>query len=208
MAEPHVFWDKMAKRYAASAIRDQAAYETKLEKTRAYLTPESRVLEIACGTGSTALLHAPFVQHYLATDYSGAMIEIAKAKAAKAGVENVTFQCRAIAAIGPEDGPFDVVMAHSILHLLPDWQDVLVDVFDLVKPGGLFISSTPCMKSFTVLLRPLLTLGQWAGKVPALAYFSAADLQRGLIAAGFMIESTWQPKPRAAVFIVARRPLA
>ena len=53
------FWDRLAKRYARMPVADQAAYETKLEKTRAFLRPDSRVLEFGCGTGSTAILHAP-----------------------------------------------------------------------------------------------------------------------------------------------------
>ena len=36
------------------------------------------VLEIGCGTGMTAVIHSPFVNHYHATDISSGMIEIAK----------------------------------------------------------------------------------------------------------------------------------
>ena len=202
--QQHRFWDKMAARYAARPIGDQAAYEVKIGKTRAHLTPKSRVLEIGCGTGSTAILHAPFVASYLATDFSGEMIAIAKGKAAEAA--NLTFQHRAIDDIGVQDGPFDVVMGHSVLHLLTDWQAVSRRVFDLLEPGGVFITSTACIKEFTPLIRPLLTLGQWLGKVPDVAVFSKDTLGRGMQDAGFQLEEVWQPKPRAAVFIVARKP--
>jgi cyclopropane fatty-acyl-phospholipid synthase-like methyltransferase len=56
------FWDKRAEKYAQRPLADQAAYEKKLEITRRYFNPDSVVLEIGCGTGSTALAHAPYVR--------------------------------------------------------------------------------------------------------------------------------------------------
>ena len=206
MAQQHSFWDRIAARYAARPVGDQAAYEVKLEKTRACLTPESRVLEIGCGTGSTAIVHAPRVTSYLATDFSGEMIAIARTKAAAAGVTNLRFEQRDVSQIGPQDGVFDVVMGHSLLHLLRDWRAVSTNVFDILVPGGLFITSTSCIREFTPLIRPLLGFGRWIGKVPALAIFSKEELQQGLRDAGFILEEVWQPKPRAAVFIIARKP--
>jgi len=205
MAEQHLFWDKMAARYAARPVGDQASYEVKLTKTRAYLTPDSRVLEIGCGTGSTAIVHAPHVASYLATDFSGEMIAIARAKAEAAGIGNLTFAQRSAGQIDPAEGPFDVVMGHSILHLLPDWQAVSRRAFDLLTPGGVFITSTACIREITPLIRPLLAVGQWLGKVPVLAVFSKAQLEQGLRDAGFQLAEIWQPRPKAAVFIVARR---
>ena len=39
------------------------------------------VLEFGCGTGGTAIIHAPYVKHIRAIDISGNMIAIAKGKA-------------------------------------------------------------------------------------------------------------------------------
>ena len=102
------FWDKIANRYAKSPIKDEAAYQRKLEVTREYFTPDAVVFEFGCGTGSTALAHAPFVKQILATDISPRMIEIAKQKANAADITNVTFAVSAIedAARGElADGP-------------------------------------------------------------------------------------------------------
>src|SRR5215217_1657238 len=57
------FWDNLAERYARQPIADEAAYQTKLDITRSYLHPDMAVLEFGCGTGSTALQHAPHVRH-------------------------------------------------------------------------------------------------------------------------------------------------
>ena len=53
------FWDKIAERYSRRPIADEAAYHRKLQVTREYFHPDMQVLEFGCGTGSTAIEHAP-----------------------------------------------------------------------------------------------------------------------------------------------------
>ena len=85
------FWDKVADRYSRRPISDEATYTRKLEVTRDYLQSHMDVLEIGCGTGTTAIAHAPYVKHILATDLSPRMIEIATEKAKAAGIDTVAF---------------------------------------------------------------------------------------------------------------------
>ena len=60
------FWDRIAKRYAKRPVADDAAYQKKLEITQSYFQPHMEVLEIGCGTGSTAITHAPNVKRIAA----------------------------------------------------------------------------------------------------------------------------------------------
>ena len=102
MADTACFWDKIAEKYAKRPVADQSAYERKLATTRRYLRADMEVLEFGCGTGATALHHAPFVKHIRATDISGKMIEIARSKAEAQGVTNVTFEQSDVEALtGP-----------------------------------------------------------------------------------------------------------
>ncbi|HET8801496.1 MAG TPA: hypothetical protein VFN01_09955 [Marinobacter sp.] len=41
------FWDKSARRYAKSPVRDEATYQKKLAITRSYFQPDWSVLEFA-----------------------------------------------------------------------------------------------------------------------------------------------------------------
>ena len=72
MVQPSRFWDRHAKGYAKRPVPDEAAYQRKLKMTQDYLTPDMEVLELGCGTGTTALIHAPFGQtHHGASIFPG-----------------------------------------------------------------------------------------------------------------------------------------
>jgi len=201
------FWDRKAERYSARPISDEDAYEEKLRITSEYLGPEMRVLEFGCGTGSTALIHAPSVRQIHAIDVSKNMIKIARTKASAMDIRNVTFACTAIEDLELRDGSFDAVLGLNILHLLGNWREVLVQVNRFLKPGGVFVSSTFCIGDSMNFLRWILPIGTLVGLLPAIRVFKQADLQKGLQDAGFEIEPHWQPGKNKSLFIVARKPV-
>ena len=162
------FWDRIAARYAKKPIADEAAYEKKLEMTRHYLGPDASVLEIGCGTGSTAIAHAPRVASVLATDVSAKMLDIARDRAAAAGVANVRFEVAAAEDIDAADRSFDAVLALSLLHLLDDRSVVIEKVYDWLKPGGVFVSNTACLGDNMRWFRFIGPVGRWLASSPAL----------------------------------------
>ncbi|WP_316358558.1 class I SAM-dependent methyltransferase [Devosia sp.] len=198
------FWDRLAERYARQPIADEAAYQRKLQITRDYLRPDMDVLEFGCGTGGTAILQAPYVRHITAIDFSQAMLDIACAKAAAAGTGNVTFERADITRFAPPAGSFDVILGLSILHLLADKDAVIARVFRLLKPGGVFISSTTCVGDTMGAFKLIAPLGKALGLLPQLDVMTSAELVASLTGAGFAIEQQWQPGRGKAVFIVAR----
>jgi 2-polyprenyl-3-methyl-5-hydroxy-6-metoxy-1,4-benzoquinol methylase len=198
------FWNRKARSYAAQPIADEAAYSKKLETTRSYLRPDMQLLELGCGTGTTALIHAPHVKSILAIDFSTRMIEIARAKAEAAGVSNVTFKVTSIEALTGGEARYDAILAMSILHLLDDKQAVLEKVHGMLEPGGLFFSSTTCIGDMAPIkwILPVMTL---AGVAPPVQRFRGEDLLASIRDAGFAIEHHWRPGPKEAIFIVARK---
>jgi len=200
------FWNRMAEKYAARPVDDEAAYQAKLEKTRALLTLDSRVIEFGCGTGTTALHHAPFAKNILATDISEKMIEIAWSKAQAAGIENVTFDVAGLEAPDLTDHSFDIVMMHSLLHLFRDRQHAIDRAYDLLKPGGCFVASTTCLSGLMRMLQPALTVARWFGAVPYVAFFTQRQLIADLRSTGFEIVEEWLPERHKAVFTIARKP--
>jgi ubiquinone/menaquinone biosynthesis C-methylase UbiE len=201
------FWNRLARRYAAAPVKHEDDYRKKLRITREYLTPEAEVFELGCGTGSTAIEQAAYVGHIHATDYSSAMIEIARNKATAANVTNIDFECIGIAAVHNPDDSVDVVMAHSVLHLLPDVEAVLRKVHAMLRPGGAFVTSTVCIGEASLFWRVLLPTLRFLRVAPYIGAFSQAELETMLTEAGFVIDRSWRPAKNRAAFIVAKKPL-
>lgn len=140
------FWDKFAHKYSLSPIPNQQVYEKKLALTKQFLKPEMNVLEFGCGTGSTAILHAPHVKHITATDFSQNMIAIAKQKAADKNIQNITFECAEITDLDDQQEQYDVILGLNILHLLEDKEKTLRKVFSLLKPAECLFHRRPAFK--------------------------------------------------------------
>jgi len=205
MAQPNQFWDRHAKGYAKRPVGDEAAYQKKLEITQGYLKSEMEVLEFGCGTGTTALHHAPFVKHIRAIDSSRNMLDIAEAKAESAGITNVTFEHASIDDLNDKDAVYDVVMAHSILHLLDNRDAVIAKIHRMLKPGGICVSSTICLGGMMSMLKPVIFVGRSFGLLPPVRFFPVEDLVAALTGAGFRIDHQWQPGKGKTVFIVAKK---
>lgn len=200
------FWDRIAARYSKGPIADEAAYQKKLEVTREYLRPDMEVLEIGCGTGSTAIIHAPYVKHIQATDISSKMIEIAQGKADASNIANITFQQSTVDDFSAPEQSYDTVLALSVLHLLEDRNGAIAKIHGLLKPGGIFVTSTVCLgDSMLHFIKLIAPIGNFLGLLPLLKVFTAKQLADSITDAGFEIDHYWRPGKGKAVFIVAKK---
>jgi ubiquinone/menaquinone biosynthesis C-methylase UbiE len=201
-----LFWDRIAPKYARKPVDDPDAYEEKLALAASLLQPSDRVLEIGCGTGTTALRLAPTVTHYTATDGSRAMIGIADAKLGPGAPANLTFH-HADAADQIAGSPFDAVCAFSLLHLVEDVPAVVANVYGQLRPGGLFLSKTVCTKAVAWPIRALIPTLTALRIAPRVTPLSEADLVRCLEDAGFTVERVMHlGKKRTSPIIVAHKP--
>jgi 2-polyprenyl-3-methyl-5-hydroxy-6-metoxy-1,4-benzoquinol methylase len=106
------------------------------------------------------------------------------------------------------DGSYDVVMAHSILHLLKNKDAALAKSRAMLAPGGVFVSSTTCLGDSLAAkaIGHSVAAVSYTGLLPFIAVFSSEQLKRSFVDAGFAIEHEWRPTTRAALFLVARGP--
>jgi ubiquinone/menaquinone biosynthesis C-methylase UbiE len=204
------FWDRIAHKYAADPIADMAGYEATLRRVQGLLSAEQDVLEIGCGTGTTALRLAPCTRRLLATDVSVNMIAIAREKLAAQPTPQLSF------AVADADAPVagrqacDAVLAFNLLHLVSDLDRALAQVVQALRPGGLLISKTACIAEMNPLIPWLaLPLMRAIGKAPHVLCFDADALQAAIARQGMEIVSVERHGTRGKdirVFIVARKP--
>jgi ubiquinone/menaquinone biosynthesis C-methylase UbiE len=204
------FWDRIAVKYAADPIADTAGYEATLRRVQGLLSADQDVLEIGCGTGTTALRLAPFTRRLLATDVSAGMIAIAREKLAAQPVPQLSFDVADADAPVAGQGEYDVVLAFNVLHLVTDLDRALELAMRALRPGGLLISKTACISEMNPLIPYLaLPLMRAIGKAPRVLCFDAAVLQSAIARQGMDIVSVERHGTRGKdfrVFIAARKP--
>jgi ubiquinone/menaquinone biosynthesis C-methylase UbiE len=205
MTQPIKFWDKHAEGYSKRPVDDEESYQKKLQITRDYFRPDMEVLEFGCGTGTTAISHAPFVKHILATDISPKMLGIAQAKADADDIRNVKFKQAEIDVLNITDQSFDAIMGHSILHLVEDPDAIIAKVYSMLKPSGVFISSTGCLGDSMKWFKLVGPIGKFLGLLPTVKVFSTQELIDSHTRAGFEIDHQWKPEKGVSVFIVAKK---
>jgi SAM-dependent methyltransferase len=96
-----------------------------------------RALEIGAGTGyfTLNLLRAGVVEEAVATDISPGMLDALADSAARLGLAVETARCEA-SALPFEDGYFDLVFGHAVLHHLPDLEGAFREFRRVLRPGG------------------------------------------------------------------------
>ena len=205
MSNSTKFWDKIAEKYSKQPIADEESYQKKLKVTQEYFNQEMELLEFGCGTGSTAIIHAPYVKHIRAIDISAKMIEIAKGKAEANNINNVTFEQLTIDELSVADSTYDMVLGLSILHLLEDKEAAIAKVYKMLKPGGLFVTSTVCLGDSMKWFKLIAPIGKFLGFFPLVKVFKVEELVASLTNSNFVIDYQWQPGKNKAVFIVAKK---
>ena len=209
MGKGAVLFNVLAKRYAKSPIADRVSYEKKLELTRNYLTPESEVFEFGCGTGSTALLHAPYLKHIHGIDYAKNMIAIANEKRETENIANASFAVGDIDSLTVEPSRYDVVLGLNIVHLLENKPAALTKVYEMLKPGGYFISSTPILESFDGIWGVVMPVFRAIPGLPSVETLSQEQLAEFVSKAGFQEIERWSHGSKMiALFLVAQKPAA
>ena len=150
-----------------------------------------------------SLTHAPHVQHITGLDVAKKMIHHATEQQQQAGIENVDFHVSAIRDYLESKGPYDAVLGLSILHLLADRQAVLRQVYRLVKPGGLFITSTAASQPGG-LAPTLVPLASRLKLLPILRSFRADQLMAEIEDTGLGWGDISSAKDKA--LLLTRRP--
>ncbi|MFF2089851.1 class I SAM-dependent methyltransferase [Paenibacillus sp. NPDC058174] len=199
------FWDKTASQYNQIEQKDQDTYLHLIQRTKSHLNQNDVLLDYGCGTGLIANEIAADVQTIHAIDISSNMIAIAEKKANERNLTNINYAHAVIFDERYTKGSIDVVLAFHVLHLLEDEHIVLQRINELLKPGGLLISATPCVGE-KLLLGQLLSFAGKIGVMPSIKAFKIPHLVEAIKKANFsIVEADYLRKSSQEYFIVARK---
>jgi arsenite methyltransferase len=132
----------------------------------ALIAPDSKVLDVACGTGSSArVITADLGASVIGCDYSAFNLERAKrAATAMAPLSSPTFVRAAAEQLPFEPGSFDAAICECSLCLFENKDVVLEQIRRVLRPGGRigisdFFLNKPVPDSLTGLLSHVLCVG-------------------------------------------------
>ncbi len=111
---------------------------------RAALRPGDAVLDVATGPGTVARIAAEQVGpqgRVVGTDFSEAMIAIARAKPPLARAATVEYRVSPAAPLEVDDEAFDVVTCQQGLQFFPDRAAAIKEMYRALKPGGRVVAA-------------------------------------------------------------------
>ena len=205
------FWDRASKNYDKTEERFEYIHSKSRENTKKYLNGSNIVLDYGCGTGTTSCEIANLVKEIHAIDISSKMIEIAKRKVVASKVENINFSQTDIFDKRYKKESFDVILAFNMLHTVADPQVVLQKIYELLKPEGLFISVTPCLRdkmAFLVNIQiQLVRILCKIGVIPIpIRRLKSSELDDLVVNGGFQtIDTEKLYKGASSYFVVAKK---
>lgn len=130
-------WDIAAQHYEKTAHPFTAQF-AEAALARVSLTPSSRVLDVAAGTGALALAVARTGAQVLATDFSPGMV----ARIAAYGLPNVETRVMDGQALALADATFDAVFSIFGVIMFPDWRKGLSEMARVTRPGSYGVVAT------------------------------------------------------------------
>ena len=147
------FWeDHVNNEYYTSAERGSTEYFAEIERRRYrfhyHLQPlfrriaatagaGSRLLEVGCGMGIDTLELARLgFGEVVAVDLTEAALAIARERAARAGVTNVSFVVGNAEQLDLPAASFDAVYSFGVIHHTPDTRRAAEEIRRVLRPGG------------------------------------------------------------------------
>ena len=128
-------WDLVADGYAETTMQLLAQYaEEAIVASR--LKRGASVLDVACGTGTLALMVAREAGLVQGIDFSEAMLAIFRQNVERAGLKNIAIQHGDAQALPYADEMFDAAFSMFGLMFFPDRSKGFAEIYRTLKPGG------------------------------------------------------------------------
>jgi arsenite methyltransferase len=163
------------------------------------------VLDLGSGAGADVLISARRVGptgRAIGLDMTDEMLDLARANAAAAGLENVEFVKGYIEEIPLAEASVDVVISNCVINLAADKSKVIAEAARVLRPGGRFavsdVIADPEMDDAT-----RADMRQWTGCIAGA--LTETDFRAALTAVGFVgiaVRPTHRVHERASSAII------
>lgn len=200
------YWDRRAKSYNSATVKLFGnANRAIAVKTKGFCSPDSRILDIGCGTGLIISEVAQVVKSVTAIDSSEKMIEEARRLNSSKNIDWRTgdFYSQSITC-----GEYDIITAFNLLNYLDNSQKLIEDIYSALPSGGYFISVNDCLGNMPLLTQAAYKIGGAVGILPKTAFFKPKQLSELIKACGFEIaEERIVFNRTQSYFIAAKKPM-
>ena len=124
-------------------------WERRVKMLTEFIQPESRLLELGCGTGYFTKEIAKTGANIVAIDISPELLKIAENNVP---LQNVSFREENAYSMTFEDKQFDYVVGSSVLHHL-DIKKAISETYRVLKDGGIIAFTEPNMMNPQIALQ-------------------------------------------------------
>ena len=148
-----------------------------IELSKEFLEKDNYLLDFGCGSGAITNKLAKITKSIEAIDISQGMLEFAQRQAEENSIENINYLQTSIFDERFKDESFDVILAFNVLHYIEDMPHLIERINSLLKPNGIFISSTACLKEKRSLLKYLVFVLTKLGIMPKTNFYKKNELE-------------------------------
>lgn len=202
MKKSEKFWDRVS--IASSKKLSRIALKT-VEGASGYLNKSDLVLDFGCGPGTITNELAKYVRFIHAIDFSAGMLKIAKKETEEKKIKNINYFNASVFDEAFKEGSFDVVVAFNVLHYQENLPEVIQRISALLKPGGLFISSTACLKERKGIIQVLMYILSKTRLIPKTMFYKVSELKNAISQGSFIILKVEKLTNLPECFIVGRK---
>lgn len=135
---------RQAPQYAGSRTHGQMSPGLETLLRLAAPTSVDRALDVATGTGFTALALVPRCHEVIGVDFTAGMVREARALRDARGISNLTFCLGDAETLPFREGAFDIVTCRLASHHFPDLPAALAEMARVTRPGGRVVLDDTC----------------------------------------------------------------
>ena len=183
---------------------DQTASKA-IESSKEFLEKDNYLLDFGCGSGAITNKLSKAIKSIDAIDISSGMLEFAKKQAEKSSIANINYIQASIFDERFKEGKYDVILAFNVLHYIEDMPILIERINTLLKPDGVFISSTACLKEKRSLISYLVLLLTKIGIMPNVFFYKKNELENLITNGNFDMVKSEKLSKLPEYFIVTRK---